>query len=335
MTKPAKRRLLDGTMRLISLVPRGANQVAALYKNRDAMQLDGVAKMDSEGLLTSIVYLVEQADSHGDIAAKDVVKGYCHNFIPNMEGNGIDVMHDCDPVGADRAHIAENFIVQKGDPRFQNITDEHGKKVDATDAWATVVKIHDPILKAPYANGEWVGVSMFGSAIVEPLTKQTQPTPQENPDMDETKMAELLKNFGEDLGSKIVTGLAKALEPKKVEKTEVAKSDIPFEGDPMNADDLAKHADKVVLKSCDLSTPEGIAKWSSYVAKKSENAPAEDTDQLRKEVEALQARINKSESASNANPSDGTPVSKGGTIQDKLARGRARAAELKKSGALR
>lgn len=335
MTKPAKRRLLDGTMRLISLVPRGANQVAALYKNRDAVELQGVAKMDSEGLLTSIVYLVDTTDSQGDIAAKAVVKGYCHDYIANMEGSGIDVMHDCEPVGVDRAQVAENFIVQKTDERFHNIKDDQGNAVDAADAWATVIKIHDPVLKAPYANGDWVGVSMFGSAIVEPLNK-TNPTPTQDTEMTPEQMAALLKTFGDDLGTKIVAGLAKALEPKKVEKVEkiekVAK--IEFVGDPLNTDDLAKHADKVMQATCDLSTAEGLAKWQAYVAKRADSQLSE-SELLEKQIAELTERLDKSEGNSNADPSDGNSrLAKGASVQDKLAHGRKRAAELKKAGVL-
>ena len=337
MTKiKPRRRLLDGTMRLISLVPRGANQVTALFKNRDAIELQGVAKMDAQGYLTSIVYLAEQPDSQGDIASADVVKGYCHGYIANMEGSGIDVMHDCKPVGTDRAQVCENFIVQKGDERFHNIKDDKGNAVDATDAWATVIKLHDPVLKAPYANGDWVGVSMFGSAIVEPLHKTNPNTPpQETPEMDETKMAELLKTFGVDLGEKIVTGLAKALKPeeKKVEKIEVTVEKIDFVGDPLNAEDLAKHTDKVMQATCDLSTTEGLAKWQTYVAVRADSKLSP-SDLIQKQIDALQVRLDKADKASNTDSTDGKPVAKGGTIQDKLARGRAKAAELKKNGVL-
>jgi hypothetical protein len=330
---PPKRRLLDGGMSLISLVPRGANQVQVLFKDdRVRVELLGVAKMDSEGLLTSLVYVPERPDSQGDVASAEVIKQYCHDFIKNMDGNGIDVMHDCKPVGNDRAQVCENFVVQKGDPRFEGIKDsETGELINPEGAWGTVIKIHDPVLKAPYESGDWCGVSMFGSALVEPLTKfDNQPDPEEDQEMDETKFEALLKTFGADLSTTIVEGISKALKPKekKVEKTEVK-----FEGDPTNAEDIAKHKDALFLANCDLTTLEGLAKWEQYLVKKTEAEKPEDVKELEKELEALQARIDKAEKASAADPKD-SPVQKGGTLAEKLARGKARAQELKKSGVL-
>lgn len=321
-------------MKLISLVPRGANQVTALFKGKDVVEMQGVAKLDSEGYLTSVVYLVEQGDSQGDIASKEVVKGYCHGFIANMEGSGIDVMHDCKPVGTDRAQVCEIFIVQKSDTRFHGMKcTDTGDAIDATDAWATVIKIHDPVLKAPYASGEWVGVSMFGSAFTEPVHKTITTPREEKPDMDETKMAALLKLFGEDLAEKLVTGIAKAMKPeeKKIEKIEPVK--IPFEGNPLNTEDLAKHSDKVMQASCDLSTEDGLAKWSAYVAKK-EDSKLSESELLQKQIAALTVRLDKADKASNTDGGDGNTSVVGKSIADKLAAGRKRAAELKKAGVL-
>jgi hypothetical protein len=332
--KKPKRRLGEGIMRLISLVPRGANQARAIFKDRNVVELQGVAKMDSEGLLTSVVFLVEQTDSQGDIASKDIVKSYCHNFIPNMEGNGIDVMHDGKPVGNERAHLCENFIVQKGDPRFQDVCDaDTNEKLDATDAWATVTKIHDPVLKAPYESGEWCGVSMFGSAMVEPLTKfDNQTDPQEDQEMNEDKFAEMLKTFGVDLSTSLVEGISKAVKPK--EPKVPAKTVVKFEGDTNDPKALAKHKDNLFLANCDLTTLEGLTKWEDYVAKRGAKEEPEDTTELQKQIDALQARIDKADKAS-TDPAD-VPVGKAGeSIKDKLARGTARVERLKKSGDIR
>lgn len=332
MTKAPKRRIKSAKISLISLVPAGANEVRSLFKSKQAVEATAVAKIDVEGYLTTLVYMPDTVDSHGDLAKAADIKQWAHDFISNMDGNGIDVLHDCEPVGKERAHICETFIVQKGDPRFTGIENEAGDLLDPTDSWGVVLKIDDPDLRSRYATGEWVGVSMFGSAVVEPVTAKS--TTKKEIEMDAKEMAELLKSFGADLSANIVEGLSKALTPKKEEKVE--KNEVPaikFEGDPMVSEDLAKHADKVFLASIDLNTVEGIAKWQSRLAaktpvkvEKSENAD---------EISKLEGEIAKLKKAS-ANSGEPVKVIKdGGTLAEKLAKSKERAVRLRKEGVIR
>lgn len=332
MAKP-KRRIKAAKISLISLVPAGANRVTSLFKSRhreeDVVEMAAVAKMDSQGYLTSLVYVPDTVDTDGDTADAEVIKEMAHGFVANMEGNGIDVLHDGEPVGNDRAHVCETFIVQKDDPRFAGVTNDADEPIDPTGSWGVVIKIDDPELRSRYATGEWVGVSMFGSAIVEPLSKSNPPQEIE---MDETKMAELLKTFGKDLSENIVTGLSKALEPKDEPKDEpVAKTpQVEFEGDPTSLEDLEKHAEKVMLASLDLSKAEDIAKWRDHLAKKQTAAPADPNAAKIAELEKQLAKLRKAPTA-DGEPSDPAPTG----LAANLAKGRERAERLKKAGVIR
>jgi hypothetical protein len=343
MPRAPKRRIKAAKISLISLVPAGANQVRSLFKSQDAVELSALAKIDAEGYLTTLVYMPDATDTHGDTADVVAIKQWAHDFIPNMDGNGIDVLHDCEPVGNERAHICETFIVQKGDPRFEGLTTEAGDLIDPTGSWGVVIKIDDPDLRSRYATGEWVGVSMFGSAIVEPVTAKST-TPTKETEMDPKEMAEMLKAFGADLSATIVEGLSKALAPTPVEEPvedEVVKAPaIEFEGDPMNVEDLAKHADKVFLASCDLNTVDGLAKWREHLAAK---APVEEPveDEVVKEpvddaeITKLEREIAKLKKAS-ANSAEPRTAPEGAkTLAEKLAKSTERAVRLRKEGIIR
>lgn len=162
-----KRRIRKATIKYISLVPAGANGLAPIYK-ADAdggFSVGTLMKMDDQGELLAVVYPAEVRDSQGDIASADVVKQMAYDFFANK--GAIDIMHDGKAVPADKARIGESFIVQKSDTRFHGWTDYRGQAVDLTSAWATVIKIDDPDLRALYKSGQWRGVSMGGTALVE------------------------------------------------------------------------------------------------------------------------------------------------------------------------
>lgn len=331
MAKTPRRRIRAAEISLISLVPSGANQVISLFKSQGAVELSALAKINAEGYLTTLVYMPNAVDWEGDVADATVVKDMAHGFISHMEGNGIDVLHDGKPVGSNRAHICETFVVQKGDPRFEGIKDDSGAAIDPEGSWGVVIKIDDADLRSRYATGEWVGVSMFGSALVEPVTKSSNPHTEI--EMDEKQMAELLKGFGADLSASIVEGLSKALvpaEPKAEPKTEtVEKAEVKFEGDPMDVEDLAKHADKVFLASCDLNTVDGLKKWNDHLATKTvekvEPTPEDaEITKLEREIAKL-----KKASANSAEPKSAPTAT---TLAEKLAKGKERAVRLRKDG---
>ena len=49
------------------------------------------------------------------MASADVIREMAHDFMTEPR---IDVMHDGKALGTDKVSVAESFIVQKGDPRF-------------------------------------------------------------------------------------------------------------------------------------------------------------------------------------------------------------------------
>lgn len=326
MLKP-KRRIKAAKISLISLVPAGANRVTSLFKGHDAVEMSAVAKMDVEGYLTALVYVPDMVDSQLDVADAQAIKQMAHDYISNMEGNGIDILHDCKPVGAERARVCETFIVQKGDPRFAGVVDDQGAPVDPAGAWGVVIKIDDPRLRSLYATGEWIGVSMFGSATVEPVTKSA---PKETK-MDEKQMAELLKTFGTTLSQEIVAGLAKALTPEPAPAQ--AAPNVEFEGDPFSAEDVAKHAERVLFASLDLSKSADLAKWQAHLAKRAQNQPAPAGTEAQ--ISDLEKQIAKLRKASNAGgePSGATDAPL--TLAQKLAKSKERAVALKKEGVIR
>lgn len=270
------RRIKKAKITHISLVQRGANQVGIVYKSdgADGVRIDTIVKYDDEqGLLTALVYPAERFDSDDEIASAEVVKDMAHEFIPN--GAMIDVDHDLQALPRDKAHVAETFIVQKGDPRFKGWKDYSGEPIDATGGWGTVIKLNDPDLRAKARSGEFGGVSMYGKATFETIKNEDIPnalarrlsgTPKET-DMTEEQMAKLLEKQAETLVKSLGEVLAKALKPDE-ENPDDKITKVEFEGDPTNVEDVAKHADKVFLASCDLSTPEGVAKWQKFQADK-------------------------------------------------------------------
>lgn len=163
------RRIKKARITHISLVPRGANRMPVLYKQDGSVQFDLLTKVgsdfDEQGELLAVVYVPELRDSQGDIASAKVVKEMMHSFA--REGKGIDIRHDGKPVGKDRAFVAEQFLVQKGDSRFDGFKDYDGNEVDVTGAWAVIIKIEDEELRRLYREGQWNGVSMGGVGEVE------------------------------------------------------------------------------------------------------------------------------------------------------------------------
>ena len=256
-----------------------------------------------------------------------------------MKGSGIDVMHDCEPVDREEAHLCENFIVQKGDPRFQDVFID-GVRKDATGSWAVVMKLNSERLRAPFRTGEWSGVSMWGSALVSPVSKSgtfpdaladrlgSTSTPKEN-EMDETKLAE---------------AIAKALAPVVAKIEEVAKAVatdpdadatketpvIKFTGDANKLEDVEAHEELVFKASLDFSDPDDLAKWKAHLSKKAEvaaeikkiadekeGAPENETAAQR-ELRVAKARVVELSKASNQSGDDVAPSNE--TANERMTR---------------
>lgn len=287
----AVRKILRAKITHISLCRRGANGIPVLYKAESddsaLVRFPGLlSKMDDEGILTALVCAPNHVDNEGDVADAEAVKQMAHDFIAN--GANIDTAHDLQPLKPEQAQLCESFIVQKSDPRFQDWKDTAGNVVDAEGAWAVVMKIHDPEQRRLYREGVWDGVSLFGPAIVRPLSKSTK---EEKPAMTPEEMKTL------------VAELAKALKPEPVPAPDApVPAKVEFEGDITSPADLEKHMDKVLFASLDLSKPADILKWQGHLAKKvpAKSATAEELlAKAQADLDAATEQLAKLQKASN------------------------------------
>lgn len=269
-----RRRLKRGNITHVSLCRRGKNLIPVLMKGDGTVVFETVSKMNREGLLHALVYVPERVDADRDVADVAAIKSFAHGFLAN--GGNIDVEHDGQPLGPEQVQIAEHFIIQKagGDPRFAGWRDAHGEPVDETGAWAMVLKVLDPELRAAYDRGDWNGVSLFGRAEAEMVGKSAErrkinPSPnQEDDDMTPEQIQELAQKVAETTAAAVAKALKPtepAPQPKPEQKPPEAKP--VFAGDPRDEEALAKFEEECLLKSLDLSTPEGMKKWREHLAK--------------------------------------------------------------------
>lgn len=286
----AKRRIKRGKITHVSLCRRAMNQLPVLMKSGDRVQIDLLTKMQGEGLMHALVYVPDVVDAEGDVASGPVIKQMAHDFLAN--GGNIDIEHNLQVLGPERIRIAETFIVQKGDPRFAGWKDYQGRDVNAEGSWALILKVLDPELRAAAERGELNGVSMFGQAEIETLQK-TIPVTNTNTNM----TPEQMQAFCEMLTKSLATALKPAAPQTPVAPV---KEPIAFEGDPLNGEDLAKHMDKVLFASLDLSKPSDLAKWQGHVAKRQaeiQKAQAGAGGNQPTELEKAQAELKKAQEA--------------------------------------
>lgn len=216
-----RRRIKKAHIKYISLVPQGANQMPVLYKEDGEIELQTLVKEQDEGELLAVVYAPDFEDSQGDIASAEVIKDAAYEAM--KRGVELDIRHDFKALSKDQAYVAESFLIQKGDERFQGFQDYRGNTIESLEgAWATVIKIDDPALREKYRNGEFQGVSMAGPAEVEVLKEEdpidhllakladrlSKPSPSEEIELTKEEMEALLAQRDGDLLSKIDEKLA-------------------------------------------------------------------------------------------------------------------------------
>ena len=333
----AKRRIKKARCSIISLCPRGKNKTKALFKSDDGEPLQEFAaavqmRKSAEGLLDILVYVPDQEDSEGDIANRAVIQDIAHNFIPCMEGSGIDILHSLEPLSEEDAHICETSIIQKGDPRYADATDDDGNPIDPEGSWGVTIKLDNPAVRSLYETEGWHGASMYGAMIVQPLTKSDfttamasrlgTPNPQET-DMNEEKFAEMLKSFG----ATITSALAKSLEGlKPAEKTEPkpeVKDVIEFTGDANKLEDIEAHEEVLFKANLDFGKSEDLAKWKAYVLKKAVDSKDESDDNADAgegtELTMAKARVAELEKASKQGTDD---VQTSDNAEVKMSKGR-------------
>jgi hypothetical protein len=246
----------------ISLVPRGANTLPTFYKSEDGFEIRTLLKAsDDAGEITAVVYAPEVTDSQGDVASADVIKDMAYAF--QKEGGQLDMRHDGKIIDKTRAYVAETFIVQKGDERFSSMKDYAGKPVDVTGAWAVVVKVEDPELRALYREGGWQGVSIGGFGEFE-APEGTSMTKEE------------LAGAFEALGKQLLEGLKQAA-PAPV--TKEAPAVVPvFKGDPSDLKAVRAHRQalqkQALLAQVDWSNAESVAAYEAELEKATEASKA-------------------------------------------------------------
>ena len=327
------RRIKKADVKFLSLCKRGMNQMPCLFKS-DAgdpgvgtIELACLHKFDqNSGELLFVAYAPELRDAEGDIASAEVIKEMAYTHARN--GARLDVRHDLKQLETKDAYVAQSFVIQKGDPRFADWKDTHGKLVDVAGGWGGVVVIENPEIRKEYESGNWNGVSLFGPAQVE-LNKGDSfagglsARLKEGDPVDLEKLAALIAKNNEVL----IAGLAKALTPAPVAAPAPLAGPAPhagepkFTGDPSSVADLEKHVRAVethrLMKSGDMNDPAKVAE--RIAALKKSAVPVEPTaDELKKALEAkdaetaeLRAKLAKAQGGSNV------PDAKGGVALSK------------------
>lgn len=347
----AKRRIKRARITHISLCKRGANRSAVIYKSvsedRGMFDVEAVAKLDEEGLLTAVVVAPGVTFSDGDVVDQaDVIKESCHGWLTECiaNGGGVDVSHDFKTLAADAVQVCENFIIQKNDPRFADYQID-GEPRDATGGWGVVFKINDETIRARYRTGDWNGVSMAGDAIVEPITMQDFPDAlaeslgqtQSELDMDETKLAELIAAQNAPvLGA--LEALTKALTPNTDTNDDSADTatEVKFEGDPSDLDAVRAHQRTLRVAKVDWNDPKSVADYEAELAKEAADSNDGDAgadldadtqaqvDALEKQRTDLQTEVARLRGGS-AQGSEGSRVQKSTSDADTIASARATA----------
>lgn len=347
--KPSKPRFRIKAMDVsfVSLVPRGANLLPVVFKDGENTQklhpLGGHPVVlgkdfEEEGLLTCVVYIPGHPDSQGHVIDDPkVIRDAAHAYLQKM--GQVDVRHNLVPFERDQVAPVESFIIQKGDPRFADYCDYNGTPVDPTGGWAQVIKIGPEEYRAKYRSGEWNGVSLYGTALLEPLAKEAGDIPDalslrlgqsqtdEDDDMKPEELAAALEKNNETLADKIVTGLAKALKPedKPADNADPKPADpkpepIAFEGDPTKAEDVEAHQRKLRLAAVDWNDPKSVAAYQADLKKDAEaEAARKEADEkdkspelvaAEKELATAQAKIAKLAKSSNQDAGDDVPDAK-------------------------
>lgn len=318
-------------MEFVSLVKRGANQLPVVYKDDEkratiSLLTKAGANFDEDGEILGVVYAPDLEDSQGDVADAAAIKKIQRESTKH--GFKLDMQHDGKALSADRAWLAENLIIAKGDERFTGFKDRSGVERDVTGGWGIVVRVEDPELRKQYRSGAWDGFSMAGPAELQDITKDAA-SPQferfikafetafnqggtaAEDEMTEAEMKKALTDNNAALSTSIVEALAKAGVIKaadaapapaaKPEPAPAAKPVLKFEGDPMNADDVKKHREKLakakLAEGVDWNDPDSVSKYEARLAEFSKSADGK-PDPNAAQIAKLEDEIKKLRGAS-------------------------------------
>ena len=125
-----KMRIIGGYITHLSLCPRGANNIQTVYKSENGQDIpvtfSVISKnMNELGEVVSAVYIPEVEDLQGDSASVEAIKQLAYSF--SQSGEGIDIIHNEKVLPKSAVYIAETFIIQKDDPRFEGMTTYDGQ----------------------------------------------------------------------------------------------------------------------------------------------------------------------------------------------------------------
>ena len=275
------RRIIEADIKFVSLCPAGMNGIQTLYKSADKRaEFRGVTKasteFDEKGEIHACVWAPNRIDREGDWADTSTVEKMAHAFARN--GLSIDMVHNEVALSKDDVFVAENFIIQKGDPRFEGMKDHEGKDIgDLTGGWGIVLKVLNEDLKKAYREGAWNGVSMAGPAVVAdeapPIDDRLVAAMKsalgirdtENQEVDVTKeeMEALLKAQTDSLKDLIKTEVATAVEEKVGKSEEDQPKDEPKDEvdlDLTDADAVEKRIAALKMAKVDKNDPEALQK---------------------------------------------------------------------------
>lgn len=137
----------------VALVDEAANLVPGLYKSADGNVLNLLpnVRVDAEeGLLYGIVQAPWMVDAHSHFMDEDGPRIACHSY--SEDGMQMDIMHGSTVLGKEKARVVENMMLPGFDARFPKY-DNMGREINHKGAWAAVVKIDDPNLRALAKSG--------------------------------------------------------------------------------------------------------------------------------------------------------------------------------------
>ena len=194
----AGHRIKRPNVSFLSLLPKGASKIPGLFRSEKpvAQTEQPLMRLDEErGILTTLVYVPNRADSWQDHMKPEDVEHACHSWMKN--GCKLDIQHNLKELRKDQAYALESFIVQPGDERFEGWQDRDGNDLDATGAWAALIKIEDEKLLDLARKGKLNETSLycFGGdyqLAPEALEKGDDNSPEEGEPMNQEQFDQLL-----------------------------------------------------------------------------------------------------------------------------------------------
>lgn len=160
-----KKRLSDMHIRWLSLVADPANEKGLVFKSGDSPAPETLKTIiirkstDEKHLLYMTVFEPEMEDSQNEIASAEEIEKACHRFMAEYRQEMVDTEHD---QYQNRSIVVESFIKYGSHPDFTETKD---------GAWCVVVKVRDTELWEKVKSGQINGISMYGDAIKEEITK--------------------------------------------------------------------------------------------------------------------------------------------------------------------